>query len=176
MNMQILSTNVKVNSALINIIKIIKNIKFQYKFSQKETALQLGLSLPMVKNDHIVSYSVNYKLDDYIFEKLDIDIAKLNTKNNLLIIYKSIVNILQLTNGITQAKLSRKLEINNKYDINNWITYLFVKLLNDIKIISYTKKNNKKNKIYLTNDTNIINNVLDVNFESIEQTNIESIE
>ena len=39
MNTQTLSTNIDVNYSLINIIKIIKNIKFQYKLSHKETII-----------------------------------------------------------------------------------------------------------------------------------------
>jgi len=153
MNTQSLSTNININYALKNIIKIIKNIKRHYNFSNKETNLKLGLSSPNVKSDHIVSYSVKYILDDYIYEEINIDIAKLNIKDNLLIIYKNIIDILQHTNGIIQAELSKKLQINSNYDINNWITYLFVELLNDLKIISYIKKKNKI--IFLTNDTNI---------------------
>ena len=155
MNINSLSTNNNLNLALINIIKIIKNIKFEYKFSNKETALKLGLMIPIIKNDHIVSYSVKYKLDDYVFSKLEIYNATKCIHDNLSIIYKIIIHILSCNNGITQVELSKKLEINKNFDINNWITYLFVELLNDIKIVTYTKINNKK--IYLTNNMSSLN-------------------
>lgn len=151
-----ISSNVNVNNALINIIKIIKNVKIFFSYTNKKIAQLLGLISSKNEKDHIISYSLKYNLNTIINNNIDnnninnnitIDYAKNIISENLLIIFEEIIKILKITNNITQAELSRQLDINKIYDIHNWITYLLVELLNDsttvINIIIIKNNNGK---------------------------------
>ena len=142
-----ISSNVNINDALINIIKIIKYVKNKFNYTNKKTAKLLGLISSKNENDHIISYSLKNNIDDNIDNNITIDYAKNIISENLLIIFEEIIKILKITNNITQAELSRQLDINKDYDVNNWITYLLVELLNDsttvINIIIIKNNNDK---------------------------------
>lgn len=139
MDLQLLSLNNNVNTALKNIIIIIKNIKIKYNYTLNKIAILLGLKSSKNENDHIISYSLNYKLNNYIYEDIDEINAKLLINNNLLIIYKEVIIILKNKNNINQSNLSKELGLNKLYDKNNWIIYVFVELMNDANIIKITK-------------------------------------
>ena len=73
--------NNNINLALKNIIIKIKNIKLKYNYTLNNTAILLGLKSSKNENDHIISNSLKYELNDYIFEDIDIINAKLLIKN-----------------------------------------------------------------------------------------------
>ena len=175
MTNQQLSTNNNVNTALINIIIIIKNINKKYpQYDKKLIKSLLGLISSNNEGDHIFCNSVNYNLSNYIFEDMTIDNAKLLINKNLLIIFYEIFNIIKYNNdNIYQAELSTELGLNKTYDRKDWITYLFIELMNDLNIIKYyhgvVVRNGKKKTVKIltvsgaTNRISYINGNLSIN-------------
>ena len=154
--MTIISSNNNVNNAINNIINIIKNIYLKNPLIPKiRIAKLLGLSLYESKSQWIISQSLKDN-NHLIFLDININDGQFLIKQNLLIIYKEIINILIKNKYINQTNLSIELGFNSIFDHNQFITYLFIELLNKQNIIEYIKIQNQK-LIFIKNN---INNIL----------------